>query len=476
MSILTFPNDPDVNDTVTINEVVYVWDGNAWRGSADVLVNKQEVLVSGTNIKTINNQSILGSGNITIEGGGGAIEEVGTDSLSSTGLGAGTSGTNNNFFGFYAGASNTTGNSNTFFGYTAGCNNTTGNDNNFFGRKAGVCNTEGNNNNFFGAYAGFANTGGYVFMFGDTGNDNNFFGRSAGFSNNGNNNNFFGLNAGFCNTSGSDNTFIGFQASTYNTEGSNNISMGSRAGFSNTTGCYNTFFGRYAGRNNTTGSHNNFNGCSAGCANTTGCNNTFFGRGAGQLNTTGSNNFFVGLCAGQLNTTGSTNLFLGRYAGLATTTGSNNIFFGHNAGRTSVTPSGLACITTECNRIIMGNADHTCAQIQIAWTTVSDARDKCIYGAINRGLGFLKNVNPIEFAFKDRITGDLKDPAGKRRYGFSAQDILALEGDQPVIVSTENPEQLQMTNDHLIPILVNAVKELSAQVDELKFKLDQLAP
>lgn len=34
-------------------------------------VDKQETLVSGTNIKTINNQSLLGSGNITIQGGGG---------------------------------------------------------------------------------------------------------------------------------------------------------------------------------------------------------------------------------------------------------------------------------------------------------------------------------------------------------------------------------------------------------------------
>jgi len=33
---------------------------------------KQDVLVSGTNIKTINNQSLLGDGNITIEGGGGS--------------------------------------------------------------------------------------------------------------------------------------------------------------------------------------------------------------------------------------------------------------------------------------------------------------------------------------------------------------------------------------------------------------------
>ena len=35
------------------------------------LANKQDTLVSGTNIKTINNESLLGSGNITIQGGGG---------------------------------------------------------------------------------------------------------------------------------------------------------------------------------------------------------------------------------------------------------------------------------------------------------------------------------------------------------------------------------------------------------------------
>lgn len=34
---------------------------------------KQDALVSGTNIKTINNQSLLGSGNITISGGGGSV-------------------------------------------------------------------------------------------------------------------------------------------------------------------------------------------------------------------------------------------------------------------------------------------------------------------------------------------------------------------------------------------------------------------
>lgn len=43
--------------------------------------SKQSLLVSGTNIKTINNQSILGSGNITIEGGGsGTVDTAMSDS------------------------------------------------------------------------------------------------------------------------------------------------------------------------------------------------------------------------------------------------------------------------------------------------------------------------------------------------------------------------------------------------------------
>lgn len=56
---------PDVSN-ITLNGTDYnVKDANA-----------QERLVSGTNIKTINNESILGSGNITIQGGSGGGETV----------------------------------------------------------------------------------------------------------------------------------------------------------------------------------------------------------------------------------------------------------------------------------------------------------------------------------------------------------------------------------------------------------------
>ena len=122
----------------------------------------------------------------------------------------------------------------------------------------------------------------------------------------------------------------------------------------------------------------------------------------------------------------------------------------------------------------MGNSSHTCAQIQVAWTVVSDERDKCIFGSVPHGRGFLQQINPVKFAFKDRNTGCITDPEGKRRYGFSAQEILTAEGNEPVITSDEDPDRLQLTSDYLVPVLVNAIKELSAELDTMKERIAAL--
>ena len=142
---------------------------------------------------------------------------------------------------------------------------------------------------------------------------------------------------------------------------------------------------------------------------------------------------------------------------------------------------GLCNTAPMNNTIIMGNNATTEARIQVAWTAVSDIRDKCIFGRVPHGRGFLQNIKPIEYAFKDRETGCITDPQGRRRYGFSAQDLLAAEGEDPVIVNNENPDKLMVTSDYIVPVLVNAVNELSAQltahtdqIQELKSRLDQL--
>ena len=53
--------------TANTNIHVSAEDKNTWN-------SKQDLLVSGTNIKTINNESLLGSGNIVIQGGGGTVD------------------------------------------------------------------------------------------------------------------------------------------------------------------------------------------------------------------------------------------------------------------------------------------------------------------------------------------------------------------------------------------------------------------
>ena len=53
-------------------------------GVYTALGNKQDALVSGTNIKTINNESILGNGNISIQGGSGEANVIESISINGT--------------------------------------------------------------------------------------------------------------------------------------------------------------------------------------------------------------------------------------------------------------------------------------------------------------------------------------------------------------------------------------------------------
>jgi hypothetical protein len=329
------------------------------------------------------------------------------------------------------------------------------------GQNAGYELTTGDFNNFLGCRAGYCNT---------TGSSNNFFGRSSGQNNtSGSNNNFIGLRAGFCNTTGIYNNFFGLCAGYLNTSGSFNFFAGVCAGLLNTTGKNNNFIGCVAGGNNTIGSENNFVGSLAGFCNSTGSYNNFIGSLSGFSNANGFNNNFFGRFAGLCNISGNNNIFFGLLSGCGNNTGSNNLLFGCYSG---VGLCGLCNITTQSNHIIMGNSSHTNALIQVAWTAVSDIRDKCVFGPVPYGKNFLNNVNPISFSFKNRETNIVTDT--KKRYGFSAQELLQLEGDEPVLVGKDNPEKLMITTDYLIPILVNAIKELSSDVEKLMPLIDEV--
>ena len=138
---------------------------------------------------------------------------------------------------------------------------------------------------------------------------------------------------------------------------------------------------------------------------------------------------------------------------------------GWNAG-TASSPSGN--LTTESNRVCIGHNDITNTYVKVDWTVTSDERDKTDIQDITTGLDFVNQLKPKSFWFRKERGSDVKH--GEKRLGFIAQDILALEGDDPVIIDNEDENNLKYKGEHLVPVLVNAIKELSAKVEALEAK------
>lgn len=73
-NLATAPSSPVVGQIYfnTTDHTGYIYDGTTWRDIAQIvdLSTKQDTLVSGTNIKTINGSSVLGSGDLVIDTGG----------------------------------------------------------------------------------------------------------------------------------------------------------------------------------------------------------------------------------------------------------------------------------------------------------------------------------------------------------------------------------------------------------------------
>jgi hypothetical protein len=259
---------------------------------------------------------------------------------------------------------------------------------------------------------------------------------------------------------------MGFQALLSNTTGYNNAAVGVNALLSNTTGSGNSAMGVNALYSNTTGYANAAVGVSALISNTTGYYNAAMGANALYSNTTGSGNSAMGVNALYSNTTGNSNAAVGVSALYSNTTGSGNSAFNPINSAGNYAP--VFNPTTENNRFCMGSTGVTNAYIQVAWTVVSDARDKTNFAPVPHGLEFVNQLKPTAYQFKEDRETDV--PTGIVRYGFKAQDILELEGDTPVIIDNEDLDKLRFNSDSLIPVLVNAIKELSARLEILEGK------
>ena len=310
----------------------------------------------------------------------------------------------------------------------------------------------------------------------------------------------------YSNTTGSSNTAIGNAALSRNTTASNNTAVGYQAGYSNTTGELNTFLGYQAGYSHTTSAYNVFLGYRAGYS----------------YNGSLGSNLHVGYLAGY-SSTGDGNTFVGaRYiaggtgCGYSMTTGSKNSIFGAFSGN-----QGGLDIRTANNYIVLSDGDgnvrggwssstqaffvnNTSRYTQLdwwnnatqkaaifwdndvsrlttytntngpylanggtSWTNSSDERLKNITGEIQNGLSKVCSLRAAEYTWKS-------DQSAKPQVGLIAQDVLAV---LPEIVDVPQDGMLDkdgnlvgMGVDYngVIPLLVAAIKELKAEIDQLK--------
>ena len=382
-----------------------VWQGTAiadtYISSAATWNAKQDALVSGVNIKTINTNSLLGSGNLTINESPIFLEYNLTDkTVWNNGQGNIVSNTS---FGDGSLRVNTTGLGNTGIGAEALKDNTTGDLNTGIGAYALTRNTTGGANTAAGHGALAVNTNGYA---------NTAFGRSALTLSNSTNQTAVGSYALSSSTSSFDNTAVGSAALRDATTGNNNTAVGTEALSKNTTSSFNSAFGRQALRDNTTGTGNSSFGAHSLWSIRTGNNNSAFGIYTLQLNTTGSDNTVIGsnslsnnLLGGNTavgafsgvylanGTTGNANssnsLFLGAYTKSGVASSSNEIVIGYNAigngsntttiGRQGTTTQTLLAGSLKINNIYtLPNIDGTANQVLqtngagiVSWATVS---------------------------------------------------------------------------------------------------------
>ena len=110
----------------------------------------------------------------------------------------------------------------------------------------------------------------------------------------------------------------------------------------------------------------------------------------------------------------------------------------------------------------------------VVGSQTSDVRLKNVLGDVTYGLAEINKINPIQFNFKN-------DENVQKRIGFSAQDLQSIIPES--VYNTKNTKEvdgveiedvLGMEYVQITPVLVNAVKELSTEIDNLKAEIAAL--
>ena len=334
-----------------------------------------------------------------------------------------------------------------------------------------------NNSTAVGSVAGLHSTGTYSNFFGA------WSGQGVSSASGGSHNSAFGSFSLYSYTSGTRNAAFGNYSLKNITTGDDNVSMGYESGLSATTSKRCVFLGAYAG-----GPISQWHTIAIGYGNqAVGSNATSVGSGA--------------VCSNDSTVIGAN-----------ANGGASNIAIGKGAGVVTTSPVDLTSIT---NTICLGDNNITDAYIKVAWTVTSDARDKTDIVNLNTdcfGLNFVNQLQPKMYKFNDRsrytvktetIIDEISDEEGNiiqegglqidseiipndgskkdlnNRIGFIAQDIKTVEANNlcqnySLINSNNNGENLSLNETAMIPILVNAIKQLTQIVENQEARIAAL--
>jgi hypothetical protein len=262
---------------------------------------------------------------------------------------------------------------------------------------------------------------------------------------------------------GDYNTAIGYHAMK-NYEGGNgegqSVAVGYQAGKFTSTGERNTFIGDEAGQGITgtplTGHNNVAVGQSAGLLLQGSANsNTLIGRDAGKALTTGDYNTYIGGAASEASNTANTCTLVGYDTEIGSVDATNQTGIGY----------GTVAVDTD-QSVTLGNASVTAVYM----AQDSGATVHCAAVTEGSSLEIKKNISEIESPL-DKITKlrgiefDYKE-TNKHSIGMIAEEVNEIF---PELVSKdEDGKVTAMSYSRMTAVLLEAVKELSQEVKELK--------